>query len=189
MQGKWLMVSNIVCFCIKLGLNVILSSYISDSILLLFLSGYHCRSDYNNDVRTPTHGFSSLIAPDCPQTVEKGLDHLIMYRWTQVEFLSLSGEKNIYLKIPYYAVFHEFHRAVRGPTTLYSKCNAPYLSMVLNFSCLKAAQVSSTAFYWGQAVSVPAPLNANELHLSTPALPATRPSQAEDAAYASGSMR
>ena len=40
-----------------------------------------------------------------------------------------------------------------------------------------------------QAVSVPAPLNANELHLSTPALPATNPSQGEDASYASGSMR
>ena len=35
---------------------------------------------------------------------------------------------------------------------------------------------------------MPAPLNANELGLSTPALPATRPSQVEDAAYASGSI-
>ena len=35
---------------------------------------------------------------------------------------------------------------------------------------------------------MPAPLNANELHLSTPALPATRPSQGEDVAYTSGSM-
>ena len=40
-----------------------------------------------------------------------------------------------------------------------------------------------------QAVSVPAPLNANELHLSMPALPATRPSQGEDAAHAGRSMR
>ena len=54
--------------------------------------------------------------------------------------------------------------------------------MVLNFSCLKVTQMSST-------VSVPAPLNANELHLSRPALLATRPSQGEDAIYASGSMR
>ena len=61
--------------------------------------------------------------------------------------------------------------------------------MVMNFSCLKVAQVSSTELYWEQAVSVPAPLNANALRLSTPALPATCPSQGDDAAYASGSMR
>ena len=36
---------------------------------------------------------------------------------------------------------------------------------------------------------MPAPLNANELHMSMLALPATRPSQGEDASYASGSMR
>ena len=47
----------------------------------------------------------------------------------------------------------------------------------------------SSELYWQQAVSVPAPLNANELHLSTPALPATRPSQGDDAAYASGIIR
>ena len=47
----------------------------------------------------------------------------------------------------------------------------------------------SSELYWEQAVSVPAPLNANELHLSTPALPATCPSQEEDTALASGSMR
>ena len=46
----------------------------------------------------------------------------------------------------------------------------------------------STELYWQQAVSVPAPLNANELRLSTPASPATRPSQEDDASYASGSM-
>ena len=45
--------------------------------------------------------------------------------------------------------------------------------------------------YWEQAVSVPASLNANELHLSTPtwrALPATSHSQEDDASYASESM-
>ena len=36
---------------------------------------------------------------------------------------------------------------------------------------------------------MPAPLNANELHLSVPALPATCPSQGDDAYYTSGSMR
>ena len=46
----------------------------------------------------------------------------------------------------------------------------------------------SSELYWKQAVPVPEPLNANELRLSTPALPATCPSQGEDAAYASGSM-
>ena len=45
-----------------------------------------------------------------------------------------------------------------------------------------------TELYWEQAVSVIAPLNANELCLSTPALPATCPSQGEDASYASSSM-
>ena len=51
----------------------------------------------------------------------------------------------------------------------------------LEFQLSKVSQVSSTEFYWEQAVSVPAPLNANELRLSTPtwgALP-----------YANGSMR
>ena len=47
----------------------------------------------------------------------------------------------------------------------------------------------SSELYWEQAVSVPAPLNANELRLSTAALPAKRPSQGEDATYASSSMR
>ena len=45
-----------------------------------------------------------------------------------------------------------------------------------------------TELYREQAVSVPAPLNPNELHLSTPVLPATCPSQGDDAAYANGSM-
>ena len=74
------------------------------------------------------------------------------------------------LKVPYYTVFHKFHTAIRSPTTLYSKSR-------------------SSDLYWEQAVSVPAPLNANVRCLSTPTLPATRPSQEEDAAYASSSMR
>ena len=48
------------------------------------------------------------------------------------------------LKVPYYTVFHQFHTAVRGPTTLYLKCIAPNPSEVLNFSSLKVTQVSST---------------------------------------------
>ena len=48
------------------------------------------------------------------------------------------------LKVLYYTVFHQFHTAVRGPTTLYLKCIAPNPSIVLNFSCLKVTQVSST---------------------------------------------
>ena len=43
--------------------------------------------------------------------------------------------------------------------------------------CCPEIQLSksrSSELYWEQAVSVPAPLNANELCLSTPALPATR---------------
>ena len=46
----------------------------------------------------------------------------------------------------------------------------------------------SSELYWEQAVSVPAPLYANKFNLSTPALPATHPSQGDDAAYASSSM-
>ena len=42
-------------------------------------------------------------------------------------------------------------------------------------------QLSKSELYWEQAVSVPTPLNANELCLSTPAVPATHPSQGEDA--------
>ena len=74
------------------------------------------------------------------------------------------------LKVPHYTVFHQFHTAVRGPSTLYLRYIAPNPSLVLNFSCLKVALLSA-------AVSVPAALNANELRLLTPALPATRPSQ------------
>ena len=39
---------------------------------------------------------------------------------------------------------HQFHTAVRGPTTLYSICVAQNPSVVLNFSCLKVALLSST---------------------------------------------
>ena len=46
----------------------------------------------------------------------------------------------------------------------------------------------SIELYWEQAVTVHAFLKANELRLSTPALPATHPSQGEDATYASISM-
>ena len=75
------------------------------------------------------------------------------------------------LKVPYYTVFHHFHTAVSSPTTLYSIRAAPEPSVVLNFS------------------SVPAPLNANELRLSTPALPATRHSKGEDATHVNSSRR
>ena len=47
------------------------------------------------------------------------------------------------LKVPYYTIFHQFHRAVRGPTALYLICIAPNPSVVLNFSCLKVALQSS----------------------------------------------
>ena len=40
--------------------------------------------------------------------------------------------------------FSSISHAVRGLATLYLKCIAPNPSMVLNFSCLKVAQVSST---------------------------------------------
>ena len=48
------------------------------------------------------------------------------------------------LKVPYYTVFHQFHTADRGPATLFSRSIGPNPSMVLDFSCLKVAQVSST---------------------------------------------
>ena len=48
------------------------------------------------------------------------------------------------LKVPYYTVFCQFHTAVRDPTTLNLKCIAPNPPMVLNFSCLKVTQMSST---------------------------------------------
>ena len=76
-----------------------------------------------------------------PETI-----HLIIFSYT-------------YLKVPYYTGFHQFHTTVRDPTTLFPKCIAPNRSVVLNFSCLKVAQVSSTELYWQQVVSVPAPLN------------------------------
>ena len=51
---------------------------------------------------------------------------------------------NFDLKVPSCAAFDQFHTAVRGPTTLYLKCISPNPSVVLNFSCLKVTQVSST---------------------------------------------
>ena len=71
------------------------------------------------------------------------------------------------LKVPYYTVFHQFHIAVRGPTTLYSICIASN-PFVVEFQLPKSR---STELYSEQAVSVPAPLNANELCLSTPTWP------------------
>ena len=51
----------------------------------------------------------------------------------------------MHLKVPYYTVFHQFHTAVRGPTTtVYLICIAPNPSVVLNFSFLKVALLSST---------------------------------------------
>ena len=41
------------------------------------------------------------------------------------------------------------------------------------------SKTRSSELYWEQAVSVPEPLNANELHLSMPTLPAKHPSQRE----------
>ena len=86
--------------------------------------------------------------------------------------LETSHLNHLDLKVPYYTVCHLFYTAVRGPTTVYSKCIA----------------LNSSVVHGEQAVSVPAPLNAKERHLSTPALPATHPSQGEDAAYARRSM-
>ena len=56
------------------------------------------------------------------------------------------------------------------------------------FVIFQLSKSRSSELYWELSVSVPGPLNANELCLSTPALPATHPSQGEDAANASGSM-
>ena len=56
---------------------------------------------------------------------------------------------------------------------------------------LQLCKSRSTELYSEHSVSVPAPLNANELRLSTPTwgtLPATD-SQGEEAPYANGSMR
>ena len=72
-----------------------------------------------------------------------------------------------HLKVPYYTVFHQFDSDVRGPTALYSICIAPEFQL---------SKSRSTELYSEHSVSVPLPLNANELCLSTPiwrALPAT----------------
>ena len=56
---------------------------------------------------------------------------------TIVDFLSENDLLRIHL-ISYNTFFQQFHTAVRGPTTLYSKFIAPNSSVVLNFSCLKS---------------------------------------------------
>ena len=89
------------------------------------------------------------------------------------------------LKVPHYTVFHQFHTAVRSPTTyiLFIVVAAVYC-LFFDMHCpkficgpeLQLSKSRSTELYSEQSVSVPAPLNANELRLSTPtwrALPAT----------------
>ena len=57
----------------------------------------------------------------------------------------------------------------KGPILHCFFINFTQLSEVQHCICL------SSKLYWEQAVSLPAPLNANELRLLTPGLPATRP--------------
>ena len=78
----------------------------------------------------------------------------------------------IFLKVPYYAVFHQFHTAVRSKNSVFDM-HCPKSVPGPEFQLSKSR---STELYSKQSVSVPAPLNANKLRLSTPtwrALPAT----------------
>ena len=56
------------------------------------------------------------------------------------------------------------------------KCPKP-----IHGSEFQLSKSRSSELFWEQAVSVPASLNANELRLSTPALPATCPFQGDGA--------
>ena len=71
--------------------------------------------------------------------------------------------KWIPLKVPYYTVFHQFHIAVRDSSVFDMHC--PKLIHGPEFQLSKSC---STELYSEQSVSVPAPLNANELRLSMP---------------------
>ena len=62
------------------------------------------------------------------------------------------------LKVPYYTVFHQ------GPTALF---NMHWPKPICGPE-LQLSKSRSTELYSDQSVSVPAPLNANELRLSTP---------------------
>ena len=79
------------------------------------------------------------------------------------------------------SISHSCHRS--NNTVFDMHCPKPICGHEFQLS-----KCCSSELYWEQAVSVPAPLNANELHLSMPALPGTGPSQGEDATYPSGSM-
>ena len=75
------------------------------------------------------------------------------------------------LKVPYSTVFHQFHTAVKGPKTLFNM----YCPKHIPGPAFQLSKSRSAELYSEHSVSVPAPLNANELHLSTPtwgALPA-----------------
>ena len=79
------------------------------------------------------------------------------------------------------SISHSFQRSNNTAFEMY--CTKPNCGLEFQLSKSRSSEL-----YWEQAVSVPAPWNANELCLSTPALPATCPSKGEDAAYTSGSM-
>ena len=86
-----------------------------------------------------------------PQTVDSFNASIVIIRQYTICILFWNGpfvcqswkqRMCVYLKVPNYTVCHQFSH--RGPTTLYSICSAPNSSVVLNFSCLKVTQVSST---------------------------------------------
>ena len=72
-----------------------------------------------------------------------------------------------------------------------SAIEAKLASLAANVSIVrsKVEELKGSISYFEQAVSVPAPLITNEHRLSTPALPATCPSQGEDATSASDNVR
>ena len=92
-------------------------------------------------------------------------------------------------QVPYYTVFHQFHTAVRGPiTSCLMSCPKPVRGPEFQLS---ESHPTEPSWQWQQSVSVPAPLNANELHLSTPtwrSLPVTSHKGGE-APCVSSSMR
>ena len=99
----------------------------------------------SNDIEVSSDIFIKKVNEIIMHFTKKGKskEHRNNLPWLNNEVIKLMKNRHKSLTVPYYTVLHQFHTAVRGPTTLYSICIAPNTSVVLNSSCLKVALLSS----------------------------------------------
>lgn len=61
------------------------------------------------------------------------------------------------IKVPYYAVFHLFHTAVRGHATLYSTCADPKISLIWKMGIVFLHRLK--LHFWGPRRNISSPKN------------------------------